>query len=241
MTKKCLLSAVTFAVFSSLCLVAMHLMLLADISKWVGVGCGGAILIISLVIYLVFFRKSKHNVAWITLFSAIGCGLSISSMYVHLGKAPAIIESLIVWGILTILFFGYCFMTNIPFLKNHPRISLLIFCLLVFTGAIVGICLSPRTLRIAFSLAMMLLILFCIFLITIAVDASDEISHFHHLTYASFSILFIVIIVVLIVLSNGEFGDGLGDGISSLGSTPNTKKNPYSFTNDGFISGTDNF
>ena len=237
MTKKCLISAVTFSVFSAVCLIAMHLMLLADISKWVGVGCGGAILIISLAVYLIFFRKSKRNVVWITLFSAVGCGLSISSMYVHVGSSPAILESLIVWGVLFILFFGYCFFTNIPFLKNHPRISLLIFCPLVLTGAIVGICVSPSNLRIAFSLAIMMLILFYIFLITIAVDANDAIEHFHHLIYASFTILFIVIIVVLVVLSNGDFGDGLCDGLTP--SVPNKKKNPYAFTNDGFIS-TDN-
>lgn len=230
MTKKCLWSALTFTVFTAVCLTVMHLMLLVPMNKWIGVSCGVGVLIINLTVYMFFFRKSKRNVAWLSLFSAVGCGLAISSMYVHLGVAPTPLQSLAVWGALVALFFLYCFMTNIPLLKRFPRLSLLFFLLLTYAGGIVGICLSSKT---VFSLVLLMLILFTAFLITIAVSAASVEHHSHHLTTASFIILFIVIIVVLIVLSQGDIGDGLTfDGFG--GGTPQKKKNPYDFTYNSF-------
>ncbi len=228
MTKKCLNSFITYILFSANCLICMHLMLLANVNKYVGVGIGGGILVINLVLYMIF-RKHKNLNGWILIFicaSAIGCGLAISSLYVFLGVAPTIINSLCIWGVYVILFLCYCLFSNIPLFKRFPRICLLIYGLLVLAGGIIGIILSSK---IVFSLALMLFILFIFYLATILAHSSNYSEHNDILALASFSGLFIVIIVVLIIISEGEglngvdFDPGVGGGYSK------SKRNPYDF------------
>ena len=159
MTKKCLISFITYILLSAVCLISMHLMLLTDVNKYVGVGIGGGILAISFVLYMKF-RENQKLRGWILLFlfaSAIGSGLAISSLYVYLGSAPSIIYSFCVWGAYVILFLAYCLFVNIPLFKRFPRICMLIYGLLVLAGGIIGIILSSK---ITFSLALIIFILF---------------------------------------------------------------------------------
>lgn len=235
MTKKCLWSAISFLVFTAVCLFFMHLMLLLPVNKWVGVSVGSAILIFNFIIYLVYFRhgsKEKGTPLSLTeavlsmLINAVGCGIAISSLYVYLGTSPAVWQSICVWGALCLLFFLYCFLTKIPLLKQFPRISLLIFGGIVLSGGIVGICLSSLT---VFSLALMLLVLFYVFLLTIVIEAKNSREHCQHLTIGSFIVLFAVVVVVLIIISEGEAAEGLGD-VGAGFTKPKNKKNPYEFT-----------
>lgn len=227
MTKKCLISFIIYTILSAICLVSMHLMLLADVNKYFGVGVGGGILITSFVLYVVF-RKHKNFGAWFVPFnlaSAIGGGLAISSLYVYLGIAPTVLHSVCVWAAYVMLFLIYCLLTCIPFFKRFPRICLTIYGLLVLAGGIVGlILLSPMI----FSLALMLFILFISYLASLIARSSNYHEHIHNLTLYSFTGLMVIVIVVLIVISQGEGVDGL-DITPGSGNSRNPRKNPYDF------------
>ena len=225
MTKKCLISFMIYTVLSAICLVSMHLMLLARVNQYVGVGSGGAILVVGFTLYMIFHKKKNFS-GWIALFytaSAIGSGLAISSLYVFLGVAPKILYSFCVWAAYVVLFLAYCLLTNLPFVKRFPRICLAVYGLLVLAGGIVGICLSSK---IVFSLALMLFILFITYLATILSRSSSYYEHINHLTMVSFIGLMVVVIVVLLVISEGEGLDGL-DITPSGGTYRDPKKNPY--------------
>lgn len=227
MTKKCLISFIIYSILSMICLVSMHLMLLADVNKYVGVGIGGGILIISFALYMIFHKHKKFG-AWYVLFylaSAIGGGLAISSLYVYLGIEPKVLHSICVWVAYVILFLIYCLLTNITLFKRFPRICLTIYGLIVLAGGIVGmIYLSPMI----FSLALMLFILFMSYLATLLTRSSNCNEHIHNLTLISFTGLLIIVIVVLIVISQGEGMDGF-DISSGNGKYRNLHKNPYDF------------
>ena len=190
-------------------------------------GIGGGILITSFVLYIIF-RKHKNFGAWFVPFylaSAIGGGFAISSLYVYLGIAPTVLDSVCVWVAYVMLFLIYCLLTGIPFFKRFPRICLAIYGLVVLAGGIVGmIFLSP----IIFSLALMLFILFISYLATLIARSSNYYEHIHNLTLISFTGLMIVVIVVLIIISQGEGIDGL-DITSESGDYKNHQKNPYDF------------
>lgn len=227
MTKKCRSSFITYILFSAICLVSMHLMLLADVNKYVGVGSGGVILVVAFVLYMVF-RKHKNLGCWILLFflaSAIGCGLAISSLYVFLGAALEVIYTFCVWGAYAIIFLVYCLVVNISLFKRHPRICLAIFGLLVLAGGIVGIFFSSK---ITFSLALMMFIPFISYLATILAHSNNYSEHINTLALVSFIGLFVVVIVVLIVISEGEGLDGL-DISPESNWRKNNGKNPYDF------------
>ena len=227
MTKKCQCSFVVYLILSAICLASMHLMLLADVNKYVGVGIGGGILIISFTLYMIF-RKNKQLGAWVAVFyiaSAIGSGLAISSLFVYLGVAPKVLYSVCVWTGYAILFIIYCLLANIPLFKRFPRICLTLYGILVLAGGILGmIFISP----IIFSLALMMYILFISFLATILARSSSIHEHIKNMTLVSFMGLMIVVIVVLIVISQGEAMDGFD--ITTGGSKyRNFQKNPYDF------------
>ena len=227
MTKKCLISFIIYTILSAICLVSMHLMLLADVNKYVGVGIGGGILIVSFVLYIIF-RKHKNFGAWFVPFylaSAIGGGLAISSLYVYLGIAPTVLHSVCVWVAYVMLFLIYCLLTGIPFFKRFPRICLTIYGLIVLAGGIVGMILLST---IIFSLALMLFILFISYLASMIMRSSNYLEHIHNLTLISFTGLMVIVIVVLIVISQGEGMDGL-DITPESGNYRNPKKNPYDF------------
>ena len=231
MKKKCLISFFTYTLFSAVCLISMHLMLLIDVNKYVGVGIGSGILAISFVLYMIFRKNCKLR-GWILLFlfaSAIGSGLAISSLYVYLGAVPSIIYSFCVWGAYVILFLAYCLFANIPLFKRFPRICMFVYGLLAFAGGIIGIVLSSK---IIFSLALMIFILFISYLATIVAHSNNLIEHTKKLALASFIGLFIIVIVVLIVISEGDSLDAL-DVYPGSGSHKKSKTNPYDFSQNG--------
>lgn len=227
MTKKCLISFIIYTILSTICLVSMHLMLLADVNKYIGVGIGGGILITSFVLYIIF-HKHKNFGAWFVPFylaSAIGGGLAISSIYVYLGIAPTVLHSICVWVAYVMLFLIYCLLTCIPLFKRFPRICLTIYGLLVLASGIIGLMLlSTRV----FSLALMLFILFISYLASLIARSSNYHEHIHNLTLYSFTGLMVIVIVVLIVISQGEGMDGL-DITPESGNFRKSQKNPYAF------------
>ena len=214
-------------IISAICLVSMHLMLLADVNKFVGVGVGGGILVVAFTLYMIF-RKKKNFGAWFIAFyfaSAIGSGLAISSLFVYLDTAPEILHSVFVWGAYVILFLIYCLLTGIPFFQRFPRICLTIYGIIVLAGVIVGMILvSP----IVFSLALILFVLFITYLATILARSSNYYEHIRNLTLISFVGMMIVVIIVLIVISEGEALDGL-DASTGGGKYNAPNKNPYDF------------
>lgn len=227
------MSFITYIVFSAICLFSMHLMLLADVNKYVGVGIGGVVLAVWCIAYIVlrcvlrhFKRRFKPALPFLPV-SAIGCGLAMSSLYVYLGEAPKILISFYVWGAYVLLFLVYCFLGNIPLFKRHPYICLTVYGLLVASGGIVGICLSSK---VIFSLVLMTFILFIAFLATILLRSADYTEHVHNLVIVSFVGLLIVFVVVLIVISDGDGLDALGGGDPGLdGGYRDPKYNPYDF------------
>ena len=228
MTKKCFSSFVTYAAISAICLVTMHLMLLADVNKYVGLCIGSGILLVGFILYWIFRENSKVKY-WIPLFlfvSAVGCGLALSSLYVHLGDAPKIIHSVCIWSAYVILFLGYCLFTNVALFRSHPRICLTVFGLFVLASGIVGILLSSK---VIFSLALMMFILFIAYLATIVIHSRSHDEHIDKLTLTSFIGLFVIVIVVLIVMSEGNGLDGFDIGPTAGDGRDTYKRNPYEY------------
>lgn len=225
MTKKCLISFLIYVAFFAIMLISMHLMLLADVNKYVGVGVGGGIMAVAVI--LSFAVKSGKIKPFVLALNAIACGIAISSLYIYLGRAPQIWQSAVICAALTALFAVYCLIVNIKAIKYHPIISFIVYLSLVLVSAVVGACLSDI---VPFSLALMAFVPFASFLITTALRAKDVKTHIYNITCTSFAALVIVIIVVLIVISEGEIADGLdfpigGDG----GSLKKKRVNPYDF------------
>ena len=227
MTKKCLRSFIVYVLISVICLGSMHLMLLFQVNKYVGVGIGGGMLALSLVLFIIFYKKKIRNVSYCILFvNAIGCGFAISSLYVYLGSVPRVFYTACIWGTYVVLFLAYCLLAHTSLFKRFPRICLAVYGLIIIAG-IVGISLSST---IVFSLALMMFILFIAFLATIIVPSANISEHNNILALVSFVGLFIIIIVVIIVISEG-------DGLDGLDFTPSDKvkgrsKNPYDFIVD---------
>ena len=228
MTKKCLRSFIVYVLLSAICLGSMHLMLLFQVNKYVGVSVGGGMLALSLVLFIIFYKKKIRNVSYCILFvNAIGCGFAISSLYVYLGSAPRVFYTACIWGTYVVLFLAYCLLAHTSLFKRFPRICLAVYGLIILVAGIVGIILSST---IVFSLALMMFILFIAFLATIIVPSANISEHNNILALVSFVGLFIIIIVVIIVISEG-------DGLDGLDFTPSDKvkgrsKNPYDFIVD---------
>ena len=225
MTKKCLISFLIYAAFSAVMLISMHLMLLADVNKYVGVGVGGGIMVAAVI--LSFAVKSGKVKPFVLTLNSIACGVAISSLYVHLGYVPQIWQSAAIWAAFMALFATYCLIVNIEVIKYHPVISLIVYLLLIIVPLIICAALIDK---FPFSLALLAFVPFGSFLITTAMRAMDVKAHMHNIACTSFAALVIVIIVVLIVISEGEIADGLdfpigGDG----GSLKRKKVNPYDF------------
>ena len=228
MTKKCLSSFITYTMLSAICLAGMHLMSLVSVNKYVGVSIGGGILVLGFVLYMIL--RKNHALGGLILLwpvvSAIGCGLAISSLYVHLGAAPEIIYSFCIWGAYVILFLVYCLLTNLPLFKRRPRTCLAVYGILILAGGVIGICLSSK---IIFSLVLMTFILFIAYLATILAHSRNYVEHNKLLALVSFIGLLVVVIVVLIVISEGEGLDAL-DFPTTGGGYKDPKKNPYDYT-----------
>ena len=232
MTKKCLQSFLTVAVFSAGMLVSMYLMLLLDVNKYVGVLTGLALMIFNLCLSIAFGKKPMFPI-YTLIANAIACGIASSSLYVHLGWTPKIWQSLAIWATLSAIFAVYCILTNLNFIKRFPKTCIAIFLCALLAIGITGECLSD----FPFSLALLVYIPFASLLITILIKAENTQTHFHHISIASFAALILVIIIVLIAISDG---DGI-DGIDGMDVSPDTaagssnkkerRPNPYDFNN----------
>lgn len=225
MTKKCLISFLIYVAFSAIMLISMHLMLLADVNKYVGVGVGAGIMGVAVVFS--FVVKSGKIRPFVLALNSIACGLAISSLYVHLGYVPQIWQSAAIWAAFTALFVIYCLIVNIEAIKYHPVISLIVYLLLIIVPLVICVALIDK---FPFSLALLAFVPFGAFLITTALKARDVKAHMFNITCMSFAALVIVIVVVLIVISQGEIADGLDFPIGGDGSSLKRKQvNPYDF------------
>ena len=232
MTRKALCSFITYALISAICLVSMHLMLLADVNKYVGVGVGGGVLVAAFILLNVFFRERQES-RLILLFlpiAGIACGIAISSLYVYLGTAPSIVYSLCIWGAYVVLFLIYCLLAYIPFFRQHPYICLTIYGLFVLAGGIVGICLSST---VIFSLVLLLFLLFISCLTTLVAESKNHREQNYYLAMFYFMAMFLIVTIVLLVISSCDGCDSCdcGGGCDGCGGSGyyTTKKNPYDY------------
>lgn len=202
-------------------------MLIFDLNKWIGVGVGGGIFVFMLCLFFIF--KKCTVFCYITIIvNALASGVAASSMFVHLGYAPPLWHSALLFVALCALFYLYCLLGNLTFFKNHYVISLLIFLLLIIASAITAACVSPLYI---FKLALLALIPFIAYLVTLVIPAANYDKHLKNITGSSFAALIIVVIVVLIVLSQGEALDGISDTGGDILSAGNKKdkRNPYDY------------
>ncbi len=214
------------------CAIAMHAFLYLPVNQWVGVGIGGGMLVVSFAVCMIFrerrgvkFRRAQRFIRPAAyLFNALASGIAMSSLYVYLGSAPALWQSAAVWGASVVLFLLYCLLTNLSFVQKFAFPCMLVWCILIYAGVIVCMCLVSGVL---FSLAALLCIPFTAFFITLSVDVADAAEHLKNMLYASFGALLVIIIVVLLVISEGEAADGLDAPPS--GTLWRKNYNPYVF------------
>ena len=232
MTKKCLISFLTYILFSGVCLVSMHLTLLADASKFVGVMFGLLLLTVGLAVYFAVRaylkeqNKREYGLLAFLPISAIGSGLTMSSLYTHRGAAPTLLQSSCVWGAYVLLFLAYCLLANIPFFRRHPYICIGIFGVGLLVGEAVALGLASKTMC---SLLLMTAVLFLAFLATVLVHSQNFSEHCRYLALVSFVVLAVVIVVVLLVISGGEIFDGPSVGGDLDNAYKYPKYNPYAF------------
>lgn len=224
-TKKCAVTLGGFALTLLICFITMHVMSLFTLSKWVGVGTGGGVFLIMLAFALIF-RKNNLLPFFIIPINAVGDGLALSSLYVHLGAYPAIWETAVVFVGLCFMLTLYCLLTNIPFFRNHFIISMLLYFCIILTALITCAVLVKSRI---FPLALMGMIPFTAFFISLATKAENTFNHVRHLSTCSFAALIVIIFVVLIIISQGQALDGAGGDIGGFGDGKKPKRNPYDF------------
>lgn len=208
--KKYATSMGCLALTALICFVVMHLMSLASVEEWVGAVAGSVIFVTMLIITLVYRKIFAVRVAAIII-NAVGDGLAVSSLFVHLGAYPEIWESAVVFAGLLVAFLLYALPTAIKMLRERPIIFMGLYICLILAGLICGAVLTESKICI---LALMGMIPFTAFLITTAVKADGLKKHIGNMAYASFAALILVILVVVTVLSEGETLDGLA-GVDS--------------------------
>ena len=223
MNKKSLLSLLLFAASTVLSFATIHIMSLFDISKWVGVSVGIALLVVMLVLVLIF---KKHMAVKITalVVNSIADGLAISSLFVHFGAFPHVWQSVAAFAALVGAFVLYMLLTYIPFTRRHYIISMAIYALIVLGVFLTVMLTTKKACAGIFALALIYYIVFISYFVSLALSASDLPEHISHISYASFYALAVVIIVVLIILSDGNF-DATPDFVGFNGGSK--KRNPY--------------
>ena len=224
MNKKTIMSFIAFAGTFAVGLVALHIMLLFDISKWVGVSVGIALLIIALVAFCISKKSAGWCVAAIIL-NALGDGIAASSLFVHIGVTPEVWKSAVCFAVMCAAFLVYCLLTNIGFISEHPVIFTVSY-LAVLLAVLITLTVLCAELRPTCYIALLFFVIFIAYLISTAIDAYDVAEQFKTLAYCSFTALAIIIIVVLIVLSEGDFAPDFGGG---GGGKPKKKRNHYKF------------
>lgn len=232
-TKKCAISFGGFAVTMLLFLTAMHLMGLFTVSKWAGVGAGTGVMALMLALAIIL-RKNKTAGFIIIPVNAVCGGIATSSVFVHIGSAPEIWQSAVIFAALCLAFFLYLPLTKIPFVRAHYILSMAEYCILLL-GVLTVVAVAGGTAKkyaAVFYLAFISMIPFTGFFITLAVKAENPLKHIKNLGYASFAVLILVILAVLAILSGGDGLDGLGGGGGDPAGSAGkrlTNRNPYDF------------
>ncbi|MDE7107325.1 MAG: hypothetical protein K2O39_03295 [Clostridiales bacterium] len=206
-------------------------MQLLTTNKWVGVSTAIPMFIVMFIVLLIISKmieKFAKPARFITLaVNAIANGLAISSLFMHLGRFPAIWQTVLSAAGLIGLFALYLVITYIPFTRKHYIISMTAYALIII-GAISAWCGTATQATKAMSLLTILsLIIFIAFFIPLADNAYCAEKHIETVTYFSFAGL-IIAIIVLVIMSDG--GDLPLDGLACVDSVGSSKKrNPYAY------------
>ena len=219
--RKCLISFAGFAITLLLCFASMHIMQLFNLTYWIGVTVGIAILIFMLITFIILRKNVTLSLSLPTIIiNAVASGITLSSMYEYLGAYPAVWQSCAVFASLVALFGLYCLLTGLTFFQNHYVICEIALVVLAAASVILGMIFSNLT---TFSLAAISLIPFIAILISLTVRSSDVKEHIKNIACCSFAVLALVIFVVLAVITQGDGLDGLGD-LGLAGSSGKKKK-----------------
>lgn len=223
--KKCAASLATFAIFTAISFIVLHIMSLFELNKWVGVISACCVLFLAIMLVLLFSYLAAK--ICIIALNAISCGLAASSMFTALGTFPPVWQTALLWAGLCALFTIYLLLCNLSFFRLHPFICIALFALLLLGGFITGAVFDVTILK----LALLFWIVFVVFLASCARKADGMTTHFKNLAICSFVMAIVVIIAVIIVLSQGDGLDGIADGFDiPTGTSKNKKRNPYNFT-----------
>lgn len=233
MNKKSLLSLCLFAASTVLSFITIHIMSLFDISEWVGVSVGLSLFVVMAILLLAASSKKKIKkrvkaLRYVVLtVNAIADGLAISSLFTYLGYFPEIWQTAAVAVGLIALFALYLAVTYIPFARNHYKISMLIYALIILGLCIAWCVTASQATKAASFLTILQLIIFIAFFITLATGAYNAEEHIKNITYASFAGIVVAIIVLAIISDGGDLPiDGIG-GVDSA--SAKKKRNPYSY------------
>ena len=224
MNKKTIMSFIAFAGTFAVGLGALHIMLLFDINKWVGVSVGIALLIITLIAFCISKKSPIWCIAAVVV-NAIGDGIAASSLFVHIGVTPELWKSAVCFAVMCAAFIIYCLFTNIRVISEHPVIFTIAY-LAVLLSVLITITVLYAALRPTCYIALLFFVMFIAYVISTAIDAYDVAEQCKTLAYCSFTALAIIIIVVLIVLSDGDFTPDFGGGGGGSGKK---KRNHYKF------------
>ncbi len=224
-TRKCLTALITFVISMLLVYVGVQLMsLFPSVSKWLGFGVGTSALVISLALYFRLHKKLKCAKLIAIAINSFATGIAISSLFVLKGEFPELWQSASLLACTVFLFFVFCLLTNITFFRKRPKISLIIYGVLLIAGAILYLVFCYSAISILSGISAIPL---TAFLYTLSAEANTAANHFENMAVCSFWSLIIVLIVVFAVLSEGNALDGLSGDISDDGSY--RKRNPYEY------------
>lgn len=239
MNKKSLLSLCLFGASTVLSFATVHIMHLLTTNKWVGVFVALSLFVVMGVLLAVVTvraknhikpRKHVHTVRCIAIaVNAIADGMALSSLFVYLGRFPALWQSAEAAAVLIGLFALYLALTYIPFARKHYIICMAIY-LLVIVGLGITLCvMASKAVRPVSLMMILYMIIFIAFFITLADSAHDAKEHIERVAYSSFAGV-IVALIVLAIISDGG-GDFLsGADAGGLGpSGANKKRNPYAY------------
>lgn len=206
---------IVFSIFSiSVVLVFLSLFFMSffTVSKWVGVGVGGGMFVLSGILFLILRKKHKRIAEFgaITV-NAIATGIAVSSLFVYLGEFPPVWQIILATVGVIALFAFFSALTKLEFIGNHPIISLIVFIAVLLTLEILGAIYITGG---AFYYALILIIPFGAFSGAVIASAVNTEELFTHIAYVSFTALIIVIFAVLVVISEGDALDGIGGGDS---------------------------
>ena len=221
MSKKCLFTWGVYSLFSGVALFAMHLFLLLQINKWVGVSIGGAVLLFSLIIFVVLSVKKKglsSSPAMLCAFTAVNSlasGVAMSSLFTHFSFVPSPLLTLAFWAAGVFLFFLFSLFTHFSVLSNKPYLWIAGYLLLLLAGCIAGVCFFK-----IFWVGILLFVLFAAFLLMLAVPSFDRSEQAFNLTVASYAALLFVVLSVLLVLSEGDLDLSADLPLSPSATTP---------------------